>query len=55
MTILVMKGQVSVKPTSELLIADRGRLDLLKCCCQRNSHKEDWERLYELQDDLDIL
>lgn len=37
--ILVTKGQVSVKPISELLIADkmvtavRGRLDLLKCCC----------------------
>ena len=56
-----MIGQVSVKPTSELLIADkmvadvRERLDLLKCCCQGNSRKEDWERLYELQDVLDIL
>jgi hypothetical protein len=46
-----MKGQVSVKPTSELLIADkmvaavRGRLGLLKCCCQGNSHKEDWEAI----------
>jgi hypothetical protein len=36
--ILLMKGQVSVKPTSEFLLADkmvpavRGMLDLLQCC-----------------------
>ena len=46
--ILVMKAQVSVKPTSELLIADkmvaavRERLYLLKCCCQGKSCKGDW-------------
>jgi hypothetical protein len=38
-----------------MVAAVRGRLDLLKCCCQGNSHKEDWERLYELQDVLEIL
>jgi hypothetical protein len=38
-SILVMKGQVSVKPTSAFLIADkmvpavRARLDVLKYCC----------------------
>jgi hypothetical protein len=40
-----MKVQVSIKPTSELSIADkmvaavRGRIDELKCCCQRKSRK----------------
>ena len=56
-----MIGQVGVKPTYEILFAEKmvsavnGWLDLLKCCCQGKSHRGNWEGLYELQDVLDIL